>query len=48
LDSLLEAMPDADEQTREQLRRAVVGILTELPPNPTAATYRRRLAKALY
>jgi putative thioredoxin len=49
LDSLLEAMPDADEETREQLRRAVVGILTELPPgDPTAANYRRRLAKALY
>ena len=49
LDSLLEAMPEADEQTREQLRRAVIGILTELPQgDPTAATYRRHLAKALY
>ncbi|HEV7399369.1 MAG TPA: thioredoxin [Solirubrobacterales bacterium] len=49
LDGLLEAMSDADEQTREQLRRAVVGILTELAPgDPTAASYRRRLAKALY
>jgi putative thioredoxin len=49
LDALLEAMPGADEETREQLRRPVVGILTELPPaDPTAATYRRRLAAALY
>jgi putative thioredoxin len=49
LDSLLEAMPNAEEQTREQLRRAVVGVLTELPPSdPTAASYRRRLAAALY
>ncbi len=49
LDGLLGAMPDTDEQTREQLRRAVVGILTELPPgDPTAASYRRRLATAIY
>jgi putative thioredoxin len=49
LDALLEAMAGADEDTREQLRRAVVGILTDLPPgDPTAATYRRRLATALY
>jgi putative thioredoxin len=49
LNGLLAAMPEADEQTREQLRRAVVGILTELPQgDPTAASYRRRLATALY
>ncbi len=49
LDALLEAMSEADEQTREQLRRALVGVLAELPPaDPTAAAYRRRLAKALY
>lgn len=49
LDDLLKEMPEADEQTREQLRQAVVGILTELPPgDPTAASYRRRLATALY
>jgi putative thioredoxin len=49
LDSLLEEIASADEQTREQLRRAVIGILTELPPDdPTAASYRRRLAAALY
>ncbi|HEY0392104.1 MAG TPA: thioredoxin [Solirubrobacterales bacterium] len=49
VDGLLDAMPKADEQTREQLRQAVVGILTELPPgDPMAASYRRRLAAALY
>jgi len=49
LDALLEAMPNAEEQTREQLRRAIVGILTTFAPgDPTAATYRRRLAAALY
>jgi putative thioredoxin len=49
LDGLLEAMPEADGKAREQLRRAVVGILTELSPgDPTAANYRRRLAKAIY
>jgi putative thioredoxin len=49
LDALLEAIDNADEDTREQLRRAVVGILTDLPSDdPTAVTYRRRLATALY
>ena len=49
LESLLEAMPEADEPTRGQLRQAVVGILTGLSPgDPTAANYRRRLAAALY
>jgi putative thioredoxin len=32
LDALLEEIPAADEATRERLRRAVVGILTDLPP----------------
>jgi len=49
LDSLLEAIATADEDDREQLRRTVVGILSELPPDDgTARTYRRRLATALY
>ncbi len=49
LDALLESMADADEDSREQLRRAVVGILSDLPPgDPTAVAYRRRLAAALY
>ncbi len=55
LDALLAALEEVDpsqdvtETAREQLRRAVVGILTDLPPtDPTAVTYRRRLATALY
>jgi putative thioredoxin len=49
LDALLGEMDEADEDTREQLRRAIVGILGELPPgDPTAIAYRRRLATALY
>jgi putative thioredoxin len=49
LDALLVAIADADEETRELLRRAAVGILTELPPGDAAAIqYRRRLAAALY
>jgi putative thioredoxin len=49
LDSLLEEIAGADEETREQLRRAVVGVLSELAPDdPTAPNYRRRLATALY
>jgi putative thioredoxin len=49
LEALLEAMPSADEQTREQLRRAIVGILSEFGPGDEAAIrYRRRLSSALY
>ncbi len=49
LDALLAAVPGADEDTREQLRRATIGILSELPPgNETAISYRRRLATALH
>jgi putative thioredoxin len=49
LDALLDLFPNADEGTREQLRRAVIGILANLDPgDPTAIRYRRRLATALY
>jgi putative thioredoxin len=49
LDALLEQLAAADADTREQLRQAIVGILTtQLPDDPTAASYRRRLATALY
>lgn len=49
LDALLGEMPAADEETREDLRRAIVGILSELDPaDPTAREYRKRLAAALY
>jgi len=49
LDALVEAIPGADDEAREQLRRAAVGILTELPPgDPAAIAHRRRLATALH
>ena len=49
LDGLLESIADSGEDTRELLRRAVVGILSELDPaDPTAREYRKRLATALY
>jgi len=50
LDALLACMAETDEDaTREQLRRAVVGILASLDPgDPVARDYRRRLATALY
>ncbi len=49
LDALLEEAGGADEETREELRRAVVGILSELDPgDPVGREYRKRLATALY
>jgi putative thioredoxin len=49
LDALLREVPAADDDTREQLRQAIVGILTEMPPDdPAAALYRHRLSSALY
>ncbi len=57
LDSLLGAFEglkvagegEAQSATRELLRRAVVGILSDLDPaDPTAVAYRRRLASSLY
>jgi putative thioredoxin len=49
LDILLEAIPVVAEATREQLRRALVGILVALPADDQAArVYRRRLAASLY
>jgi putative thioredoxin len=49
LEGLLEAIGEADGETREDLRRAVVGILSEGDQaDPTAREYRRRLATALY
>lgn len=49
LDALLQEISDADEETREDLRRAIVGILSELDPaDPTAREHRKRLAAALY
>jgi len=49
LDALLGELDSADEDTREDLRRAIVGILSELDPaDPVAREHRRRLATALY
>lgn len=49
LDALLDAFAGADEETRERLRRAAVGILSEFDPgDPEAVRYRRRLTTALY
>jgi putative thioredoxin len=49
LELLLEEVVAAGGDTREQLRRAIVGTLAEAAPgDPTARAYRRRLATALY
>jgi len=49
LDALLGELDLADEDTREDLRRTIVGILSELDPgDPNAREYRKRLATALY
>ncbi|HSS40949.1 MAG TPA: thioredoxin [Solirubrobacterales bacterium] len=48
LDALLSELADAEDATRDDLRRAIVGILSDLDPaDPTARAYRRRLATAL-
>jgi putative thioredoxin len=48
LDALLALVTQADDGTRDLLRQAIVGILSELDPgDPTARDYRRRLAAAL-
>ena len=47
LDALLEALNGAEEDQREDLRQAIVGILAEDPAWPEAKSYRRRLAAAL-
>jgi putative thioredoxin len=48
LDGLLAAMDGQDAETRELLRQAIVGILSDDPADPSAAAYRRRLASTLY
>jgi len=49
LDALLGELEGADDDTREDLRRALIGILSELDTaDPTAREYRKRLAAALY
>ncbi|HET8863215.1 MAG TPA: tetratricopeptide repeat protein, partial [Solirubrobacterales bacterium] len=49
LDALLDELGKADEGTREDLRRTIIGILSEADPaDPTARHYRKRLATALF
>jgi putative thioredoxin len=49
LNALLDEISGADEETREDLRRAIVGILSDADQaDPSAREYRRRLAAALY
>jgi putative thioredoxin len=49
LDKLLEALAGSADGTRDDLRRAIVGVLDVLgAEDPRAREYRRRLAAALY
>ncbi|RKQ87282.1 thioredoxin [Solirubrobacter pauli] len=49
LDTLIAAIPDSTGEQREDLRRAVVGVLDELGvEHPVAREARRKLASALY
>ena len=49
LDKLLDALGASADGTREDLRRAIVGVLDELgTEDPRAREFRRRLATALY
>jgi putative thioredoxin len=49
LEALLRLLEDAEDGTRDELRRVIVGALAELDPGDAAAReYRRRLAVALY
>jgi putative thioredoxin len=49
LDALIAAIPGADEARKEDLRKAVVGVLDELGvEHPLARESRRKLASALY
>lgn len=48
LNALLEQFSGADDATRERLRQAIVGILSDLDPaDPRARDYRRKLSAAL-
>jgi putative thioredoxin len=49
LERLAALVEQADEETRELVRRAMVGVFTELGSHhPLSTTYRRRLAATLY
>lgn len=48
LDSLIAELAGADDSNREDLRRAIIGILADFDPgDPTARAYRRKLSTAL-
>jgi putative thioredoxin len=48
LDALLAELAGAEDSTRDDLRRAVIGILSDLDPaDPTGRAYRRKLSAAL-
>jgi putative thioredoxin len=48
LDSLIAELATADDSNRDLLRRAIIGILSDLDPgDPTARAYRRKLSLAL-
>jgi len=48
LDSLIAQLAGADDPARDDLRRAIVGILSDLDPaDPAGRTYRRKLSAAL-
>jgi len=48
LDLLIETVSGAENATRDDLRRAIVGILSDFDPaDPVARTYRRRLSEVL-
>jgi putative thioredoxin len=48
LDALLDELSGAADATREDLRRAIVGVLADLDPaDPMARAYRRKLSAAL-
>lgn len=48
LDALIAELAGAENSTRDDLRRAIVGILADLDPaDPTARAYRRKLSAAL-
>ena len=48
LDALIEALDGAEDENRDDLRQAIVGVLSDLDPaDPTARAYRRKLSLAL-
>ncbi len=48
LDVLIDELTGAEDSAREDLRQAIVGILSELDPaDPTGRAYRRKLSTAL-